>query len=276
MPNCKYGLACNRKDCVFKHPSGPRTTTTINTGGSSSDYENEVCLPFLAGTCAFGDSCFSWHPSPKETESIKKKFALKWCKFGNSCKTKGCLYKHGSSSPLLTPTSGGHVSLSSAPVILATGPLYVEPPSLKETLEKVNIPRGLYLTWDDSLAGHAFNIKDPIERFGFVNDQHGNVDHPEDCFVLDLHFQSCKSVLVVLDQIIPQCIDYLESPLGENKQIWLVTGAGNHVPKDSHQQKGGVLYDTVLDTVLAKAKGFSIAEGLDANGCRGAVRIRKK
>lgn len=114
-------------------------------------------------------------------------------------------------------------------------------------------------------------------RFGYVNAQHSSSSHPEDCFVLDLHFQSCKGVGQVLDQIIPQCLDYLESSFGANKNIWLITGSGNHVPVNSHQAKGGLLFETVLTQVLARTgDSCSVSEGVDPNGDKGAVRIRKK
>ena len=276
MPQCKYGLACSRKDCVFKHPA--RSKLQVQSDSESS-MDDDICLPFLAGFCSFGESCYSKHPLEDECEALKKRFARKWCRFGSNCKTRGCLFRHTNPTADLVDDTTTPPKVA-APVIYATGPVYRDSSSssLPNKLDRVSIPLGIFIPYDDSTASHAFGINDPIERFGYVNSQHSlRAEQPADCFVLDLHFQSSRTVGVVLNQILPQCIEYLES-LGDKKHIWLVTGAGNHVPDRSHQLKGGVLYEAVLTAALAKLadKDFAVSEGLDPKGSKGAVRIKKK
>ena len=279
MPVCKYGQACNRKDCVFRHPA--KSAVAKFEESSESVNDQEVCLPYLASVCAFGERCFYHHPSPSEAEKIRKQLESKWCRFGASCKTNGCLFKHPPQGSCSSSDSSPHSPITTpkrVPTVVATGPVYraSTAPAATPSFETVPIPKGVYLSYDDALATQAILIKDPIERFGLVNQQQSAA--PEDCFVLDLHFQSCKTVLTVLDQVLPQCIEYLESPLGQSKNIWLVTGSGRHVPLNSHQVKGGVLLETVLSAVIARTADIKleISVGTDALGNRGAVRIRKK
>ena len=157
LPMCKYGLGCSRKDCVFRHP----IKSQVVVEDDESLNENEVCMPYLADMCAFGETCFYYHPNPQECDKLRKKLASKWCRFGINCKTKGCLFKHVADSPIQVTTP----KRETAPTILATGPVYKSPPTVTSAaIESVPIPVGIYLTYDDAISTRAFDIKDPIER----------------------------------------------------------------------------------------------------------------
>ena len=158
MPMCKYGLGCSRKDCVFRHPTKGAAPVVED---DESLNENEVCMPYLADMCAFGETCFYYHPSTQECEKLRKKLSGKWCRFGSSCKTKGCLFKHVADSPIQVTTP----KRESAPTVLATGPVYKSPSTIASPgVDAVSIPIGIYMTYDDAISARAFDIKDPIER----------------------------------------------------------------------------------------------------------------
>lgn len=82
MKICEYGTACNRADCIYRHDNVASKT-------------DEVCLQFLAGTCAFGGGgCRKRHPPKDEKDRLLKKYKRIRCHFGDDCRTGGCLYLH--------------------------------------------------------------------------------------------------------------------------------------------------------------------------------------
>mmetsp|Transcript_41033 Transcript_41033/g.98924 ORF Transcript_41033/g.98924 Transcript_41033/m.98924 type:complete len:269 (-) Transcript_41033:13-819(-) len=79
---CEYGSACNRPDCIYRHDNAVAKT-------------DEICLQFLAGTCAFtGGGCRKRHPKKDEKERLLRKYKRMQCHFGDDCHTEGCLYLH--------------------------------------------------------------------------------------------------------------------------------------------------------------------------------------
>jgi len=93
---CFYGPACNRKDCIYDHSSSqPEFQKT-----------NDPCMAFLAGHCAFtAKTCRKRHPTATECERLLTKYRQTKCRFGDSCKTNGCLYQHGTSTTTTTTTT---------------------------------------------------------------------------------------------------------------------------------------------------------------------------
>ncbi|CAJ1945131.1 unnamed protein product [Cylindrotheca closterium] len=82
MRQCEYGSACNRPDCIYQH----------DNVGTKTD---EVCLQFLAGTCAFATGgCRKRHPNKDEKDRLLRKYKRVRCHFGDDCHTEGCLYLH--------------------------------------------------------------------------------------------------------------------------------------------------------------------------------------
>ena len=278
-PVCRYGSACTRKDCFYKHeirsPRKPEDTL---------DPTAEICMAFLAGSCSFGDNCYNRHPLEAECEGLIAKLALKPCKFGPSCWTEGCLYNHDPVSAQL-PDRDFVARGPCAPVVLALGPVFKadviqEIPTISN-LPSTKIPDTVWRVYPDNIATEAFSIDDPIARFAYVNGKAKpapSMVDSEGCFVIDLHFQSTKSVEVVLAQIFPQCIRYLSADSGIKGNIWLITGAGRHVPA-GHQSKGGILYDAVLSAVVdlsTRNPWLEVSEGVAPGGIRGAIRLRHK
>ena len=276
---CRYGSACNRKGCFYKHAKSPvKSSDPLDPGA-------DVCFAYLAGTCSFDSRCYNRHPSDSECEGIIAKLGAKPCRFGRGCYTEGCLYNHsGGEGPEVV--SDHSIKTPQAPIVMASGPVFhaetiQEIPTIRN-LSSVKIPDSVWRTYPDNIAVEAFSIQNPIERFAFVNSKAKpapSIIDDEGCFVLDLHFQSTKSVEVVLSQIFPQCIKYLAADFGtKGNNIWLITGAGSSVPA-GHQARGGVLFDAVLRGVVdlaAKHDRLDVSEGTVPGGGKGAIRLRHK
>lgn len=123
----------------------------------------------------------------------------------------------------------------------------------------VVIPKEVWLpSTANSDCFHLF--PNPIERFNAVNQHHksylssvmiplcfeksgSNQSHNEGSknkvTLLDVHFQSAKTITPVLNR-------FLSSALKKNDEVWIVTGSGNHVGV-GHQRRegGGVLFNAV-------------------------------
>ncbi len=89
MVECQYGAGCIRKNCIYSHP-----TRNINNNFQQSQ---EPCMAYLAGICSFtANGCKKRHPPNDEVEKLIAKYQTMKCRFGDSCKTNGCLYLHPS------------------------------------------------------------------------------------------------------------------------------------------------------------------------------------
>lgn len=91
MPVCKYGHACTRRDCIYRHPKSVPSET-----------ENRVCMAYLAGSCSFGSRCYHYHPPDDEAEKMVQKYSRIQCRYGTECLSDTCLYAH----PETTNTTG--------------------------------------------------------------------------------------------------------------------------------------------------------------------------
>ena len=96
MPMCTYGVACTRPGCIYRHP--PKKAEPA-PAASQREQPTDLCLQWVAGTCTFGDGCTKLHPkdgTPEaaEAERIRKRYAGTWCRWGDDCRTRGCLYLH--------------------------------------------------------------------------------------------------------------------------------------------------------------------------------------
>ncbi|CAE7192894.1 unnamed protein product [Symbiodinium natans] len=90
VPDCRYGAACTRRDCVFKHPPKPAKSAR------PVEKSDKVCFAFVAGKCAFGRQCHDKHPDEASCQSIKERYGKIDCQWGRGCRTDGCLYRHPS------------------------------------------------------------------------------------------------------------------------------------------------------------------------------------
>lgn len=90
MIACQYGAGCNRSDCIYSHPA-----SRGENGHSSFVQSKEPCMAFLAGICAFpAKGCRKRHPQNDEAERLIQKYQRMKCRFGDTCRTSGCLYQH--------------------------------------------------------------------------------------------------------------------------------------------------------------------------------------
>lgn len=80
---CFFGATCNRPGCIYRHSSRVHVQS------------KDPCMAYLAGICKFdAKSCLKRHPDDAECEQLIAKYSSKVCRFGDKCKTKGCLYQH--------------------------------------------------------------------------------------------------------------------------------------------------------------------------------------
>ncbi|GKZ00383.1 hypothetical protein MPSEU_000991300 [Mayamaea pseudoterrestris] len=88
---CLYGSGCTRPDCKFSHPPKGEGASTAEPKQKS----NEPCMPYLAGLCTFtAHGCYKRHPPKDEVDVLIVKYRQVLCRFGESCKTNGCLLVH--------------------------------------------------------------------------------------------------------------------------------------------------------------------------------------
>lgn len=174
----------------------------------------------------------------------------------------------------------------------ADGPAY----HVERKHRTVVIPREVWLpSTANSDCFHLF--PNPIERFNAVNNHHkkylASVTIPK-CFesansnhgeksdrggkvtVLDVHFQSAKTVAPVLNR-------FLAPALKKNAEVWVVTGSGQHVAA-GHQRRegGGVLFNAVKRYLEEREEemGWEFCIGKDTSGGRnkssgGAFVVRR-
>jgi len=123
----------------------------------------------------------------------------------------------------------------------------------------VRIPQELWNA-NHNRSPTAFQILDPIARYSEVARSVIRDD------IIDLHFQSLKTFPVVLSQILPE-------KLRQYKEVWIVSGSGHHVSRNSHQKSGGVLDNAVIEWLYENEYNFT--RGKDKNGFGGAVLVKR-
>jgi len=123
----------------------------------------------------------------------------------------------------------------------------------------VRIPQTLW-TACYNRTSTAFHIRDPIERYKEVSSHVKRED------IVDLHFQSVKSFSIVLSKILPD-------KLRNHSEVWVVTGNGHHVARNTHQRSGGILENSLIDWLTSNKYRF--LRGKDKNGFRGAVLVKR-
>jgi pentatricopeptide repeat protein len=63
-------------------------------GGMAVEKTDKLCLAYVAGSCSYGDRCFKVHPPDGEVMRILEAYGSQVCRFGDGCRTNGCLYYH--------------------------------------------------------------------------------------------------------------------------------------------------------------------------------------
>jgi len=130
------------------------------------------------------------------------------------------------------------------------------------TTKYAKIPQDL---WNPNTNRNSvlFHIADPIQRFyevSLLSRSNGRND------VIDLHFQSIKTFPIVLKAILSDRLKICKDG------VWVVTGSGHHVNRNSHQKSGGVLEKAVFSWLLEKKYKFLF--GRDRNGYGGAILVK--
>ncbi|KAJ1626148.1 hypothetical protein T492DRAFT_217281 [Pavlovales sp. CCMP2436] len=203
------------------------------------------------------------------------------CMFGDGCASTHCLFLHPEQAAaaafealalaegladdkvedLLPARARPAVAVAPAPRPLALVPRASEKRSADVLKETIRMPEHL---WIDATKRDisAFTERDPIERFWVVNAAHSMPS------VLDLHFQSSATFSLVLDTL-------LDSTVRAHGEAWVLTGSGHHVPGQSHQARGGVLFEAV-EVYLSEARAgqpWAWTPARDKNGHYGAFRV---
>lgn len=242
VPECRYGAACTRKGCVYKHPKIDKKKPV------EVEKSDKICLAYVAGICSFGKKCQDMHPSTEECQAIAAKYKTIPCQYGKDCWSESCLYAHPTNE-VIAPMPEPKVQ----PVVYATGPVIpasrsVLPASAQPT--SVRIPKEI---WNPDVMRDptVFDSAEPRARLEAVN-----AKCPGGTNVLDLHYQSTQSVEPLLDEFLPARL--AKHPDG----IWVITGTGHHLPAQSHQKRGeegGLLFNTVREYLSRRRYTFAIA-----------------
>mmetsp|Transcript_56857 Transcript_56857/g.178590 ORF Transcript_56857/g.178590 Transcript_56857/m.178590 type:complete len:916 (-) Transcript_56857:11-2758(-) len=269
VPDCRYGAACTRRDCIFKHP--PKQAKQ-QAAAAPKEKTDKVCFAFVAGRCAFGRLCHDRHPDEASCRSIRDRYSRIECQWGRNCRTEGCLYQHPSDEPA-GPAMPVPVPRPQ-PAVFAAGPKIVPQQAVPEEARQrdgshqaqMQIPKAIAQA-ADLRDPSTFDIPDPLERFLAVNAHNSGT---QSAALLDLHFQSVQTFQPVLDDVLPERLRMFP-----DDGVWVVTGGGS-AASSRGQTQGRGFYDAVHAYLLRNHYDFAIGQG--GEGAQGAffVRGRKK
>lgn len=295
LPLCRYGTACMyKKECIYRHPTSTASSATL-----PSTSNQRICMAYIAGNCEYGKSCFDKHPSEAEAEELRETLKAKPCKYGENCRTENCLYEHP--QPLLSSLNAYAEDFIPETIMNTVFPANVPTYSLNakskeqgggkvdalqpqvERNKKRKIPVELWVN-DFERPANVYYVKDALERFNLVNTTYSNDKFRKVLLllkvrVIDLHYQTVNSFLTILDMTLPHIVPLIKSTSrqGDIEGIWIITGTGHHVAKNSHQKQSidgeGVLFSHVKQYLESKQYTFEI--GVDNAGQAGALYLTK-
>lgn len=273
MPICRYGAACTyQKTCIYRHPEN------ITNNKSS-----KICVAFIAGKCSYGKNCNNKHLLENEIPKYKSKFNSVPCKYGIECKTVDCLYAHE-----VDISSGLNVyanefvpneeklQLEKIPTYSMTRSNRSATKTTQVPLKKKRMPDCLWVN-DFERPPNLFYMKNVMEKFAAVNEVYSR---PKFAMalkslkvrVVDLHFQTINGCKQVLKEVLPR-LQLVDKNLVIG--VWIITGTGHHVVKDSHQKKtidgDSVLMSTSKSYLISQKINFEI--GVDKSGQSGAIYV---
>eukprot|EP00956_Cyclotella_meneghiniana_P044482 scaffold320162_cov96-Cyclotella_meneghiniana.AAC.1 len=152
------------------------------------------------------------------------------------------------------------------------------------------MPKECWLPSTDN-SNYFISHPNPIERYEAINKQHesylSNVSIPTSLegstpggkvMLIDVHFQSAKSITAVLDR-------YLFPALNQCEEVWIIAGMGSHIEaghqKRGNSKTGGVLFNAVKAylTLQQEEQGIEWWYGKEAAGTKyanGSFLVRKK
>lgn len=283
MPMCSFGTACNRKQCVYRHPPKAKLEKSA-----------QVCPAFLLGECQFGARCRNVHVPEQDVERILQQYAQTMCRFGSRCCTAHCLFfhpppepcQHGARCPnpycqfshpeAATEEQEAEALARRAREEQTRTPALVFPKS-KALLQRereeqrttgeqqpyatVKVPSDVWVADYQRNPGVYLAYQDPVEKLLAVN----AISPPG---VIDLHFQKTAEVCHVLDlclgKHLPE-LEWWEFYSREERTVWVVTGSGNHT---THSK--AYVFDVVLDHLVQRGLRFKIAVN---NGQQGGFLV---
>jgi hypothetical protein len=269
VPECRYGAACTRKDCIYRHPPKKvaQAKPTAAAAAAAAEATDKVCFAFVAGRCQFGKHCRDKHPDEPSCRTIREKYARMDCQWGRQCRTEGCLYRHPTDQPEGPPLQ--KEPPRAQPAVFAAGPTIVptaasDEPRARARQNTIPIPKAILQSMDlRSRAG--VDLADPLERFLAVNAHNSG---SKSAALLDLYCQTPSTFQSVLDDVLPERLRMFPAGTG----IWLVTGS----PSAKHRVAEGSLFDAVREYLTRRHYEFSIGFDNDSIQCAFCVLSRKK
>lgn len=115
--------------------------------------------------------------------------------------------------------------------------------------------------WSSIPDPQCYHIRDAMDRYAAVNAMEGSAEHVKlpptmgrigPVGKVDFHYQSLATLSRIIKPVVSEAMK-------ANKEVWIITGKGNHVDKDSFQKQGGVLQTEVerwlMDNEIRYAKG---------------------
>ncbi|KAL7487661.1 hypothetical protein ACHAW6_013235 [Cyclotella cf. meneghiniana] len=153
----------------------------------------------------------------------------------------------------------------------------------------VIMPKECWLPSTDN-ANYFVTHPDPIARFTAINERHAthlaNIVIPTTLqgstpggkvTLIDVHFQSAKSVITVLNRFLPPALE-------ESEEVWIIAGLGTHV-EVGHQKRGnfktgGVLFNAVKKYLFDNEEKMGIEwrygkDGVGAKHANGSFLVSK-
>eukprot|EP00397_Hematodinium_sp_SG-2012_P026647 GEMP01027938.1.p1 GENE.GEMP01027938.1~~GEMP01027938.1.p1 ORF type:complete len:437 (+),score=94.32 GEMP01027938.1:34-1311(+) len=245
VPECQYGKACTRKDCIYRHPATakPRSTVSALTNAAlSTEADTTICMAYLGGSCSFGRYCMNHHPTDEECEKLIAKLRSSVCRYGAHCHTPGCLYKHPNAADNLTaapapapqPTVWADKAMMYKPTAVydAAARSEAQQPTSSTAAIPTAIARSMQLRDPE-----AFKVVDFLDRFVAVNRHNSGIDSAR---VLDLYLQTPATVSRVLDTVL------LHATLEHATHgVWVVTCSTKANSCASNSLPKGISYDDV-------------------------------
>jgi hypothetical protein len=151
------------------------------------------------------------------------------------------------------------------------------------------MPKECWLPSTDN-SNYFVSHPNPIERYQAINKLHesylASVSIPISLegsnpngkvTLMDVHFQSTKSIVTVLDHFLP-------SALEQNSEVWIIAGLGTHI-EAGHQKRGnlktgGVLFNAVKKYLIDNEGSIGIEwrigkEAVGAKYANGSFVVRK-
>eukprot|EP00949_MAST-11_sp_MAST-11-sp1_P001871 g1871.t1 len=311
MPECRYGAACTRGDCIYRHPKrnkkkkkkkknetkkvegdGNMGTAVAAAAAAGTDAEKRVCLAYVAGLCTFTQwTCRSRHPSDEECEEIRQKFARIPCRFGTGCRQRGCLYSHPSKESLSSSSKEFVPSWLAQQQPISGASVHATRNKSGELVYTVVKDRTAIPQRWTSASGSSGDSGTGSSR-GHAHVQEQTVRIPEELWTLSVQrdpalFTSIQNFmerfrLVNKDNIGRDVVDlHYQQPKNVPHILDLVLPQFEGqdlwlITGTGHHRSGhaaeGVLFNAVKEYL--RQSGYSFKIGKDGNGYRGAFRVR--